>query len=183
MHYGFENKRNNIAQDGSEPKPQLQTPSFFSGRLESQSPAWQPGPPWKRHRQRMEESLGALVRQGTFLLPAGCRGLNTCRASLGSLQPLCHPCPGARALSSHLAQCTQGCWDLLDHHFGKGYGLDPKQLQNGSRQHHLPELSAPAPHQQRQTTQGVWPGEGTNASARCWGFVPSLPAGRRQSLP
>lgn len=96
----------------------------------------------------MEESLGALVRQRTFPLPAGCRGLNTCRASLGDPQPLCHPCPGARALSSHPARCTQGCWDLLDHHFGKGYGLDPKQLQDGSRQHHLPELSAPAPHQQ-----------------------------------
>lgn len=101
----------------------------------------------------MEESLSALVRQRIFLLPAGWGGLNTCRASVGDLQPLCHLCP-ATAPFVPSSPGSRGCWNLPHHNFGRGYGLDPKQLWGGSRQHHLPELAAPAPHQHRQPGLG-----------------------------
>lgn len=105
-----------------------------------------------------------------FLLPAAWRGLNTCRASLGDLQPLCHLCPAARAPFVPSSPEHTRVLEFPDHHFGKGFVLDPKQLWDGCRQQHLPELAAPAPAAQA-AYQGACCGEGTGQET----WVCSLP--------
>lgn len=159
MHYGFENKRNNIAQDGAEPKPQLQTPSFLLAELRARALRGSQGPPgnvtgreWRSFGKERDISPAFKHMQGIHGRPA---------------TPL-PPLPWRQSPLCPIQPRAQRVLELPDHHFGKGFGLEPKQLWDGSRQHQ--------PHSST-TSQGAV----GKAQSERFGFVPSL--GRRQSLP